>query len=80
MKETEAFKEIYNRALLEIEKCQWSRVISWHLKLDFEGKYSTSKINYELEKAVRKGLLAKRVTRGCSVEYTKIESSQNPNK
>lgn len=53
-----------------IENDEYKRAISWHIRLDLEDSlgYSTAKINYELNKLCKKGLLVKKISVYC-IEY-----------
>jgi len=54
-----------------IEKNEFKRAVSWHMRLDLEDKfdYTTAKINYELNKLVKDGLLNKETSVYCTI-YT----------
>ena len=52
-----AYDEILDLTISKIKESDESSYFSWWLRLDFDNKYSTTKINYELSKAVKKGLL-----------------------
>lgn len=51
-----------------IEEDPYKRAVSWHLRVHLNDEYSTPKINYELTKLVKKGLLVRTSTPYC-VEY-----------
>jgi hypothetical protein len=57
MKNKEVFNEILNFTIQKINDSEYGYYFSWWLRVDFAGKYSTAKINYELNKAISKGLL-----------------------
>ena len=52
-----AYDEIYSTIETKIKESKHGYYLAWWLRIDFEDKYSTTKINYELKKAVKKGLL-----------------------
>ena len=63
-----AFKEIFDLVVSKIKESKHGYYLSWWIRLDFDDKYSTTKINYELSKAVKKGLLLSKSTK-YGVEY-----------
>lgn len=63
-----AFQEIYDLVVTKIKESKNGYYFSWWIRLDFDDKYSTTKINYELSKAVKKGLLVSKSMK-YGVEY-----------
>jgi hypothetical protein len=63
-----AFEEIFDLVVTKIKESKHGYYLSWWIRLDFDGKYSTTKINYELSKAVKKGLLVSKSMK-YGVEY-----------
>ena len=63
-----AFQEIFDLVISKIKDSKNGYYLSWWIRLDFEDKYSTTKINYELSKAVKKGLLVSKSMK-YGVEY-----------
>ncbi len=54
-----------------INKDEYKRAVSWHIRLNLEDKfnYTTAKINYELSKLVKDGFLNKDTSKYCTT-YT----------
>lgn len=63
-----AFQEIFDLVVSKIKESKHGYYLSWWIRLDFDDKYSTTKINYELSKAVKKGLLVSKSMK-YGVEY-----------
>ena len=63
-----AFQEIFDLVVTKIKESKHGYYLSWWLRLDFDDKYSTTKINYELSKAVKKGILVSKSMK-YGVEY-----------
>lgn len=66
-----AYQEILNKAIEKLNGTASKNNIylSWWLRIDLNQKYSTQKINYELRKAVKLGLLTSKTHR-YGVEYS----------
>jgi hypothetical protein len=62
------FKTDILQCILEKLKTR-SYYLSWWLRLDLNNKYPTAKINYELKKAVKEGLLVA-VSHRHGIEYS----------
>lgn len=58
---------IYNKALFHIKHGYQQRCISWHLAQELGLK--TKKVNYELDKYVKAGLLRKETSCHCTIYY-----------
>ena len=63
-----AFQEIFDLVVSKIKESKNGYYLSWWIRLDFDDKYSTTKINYELSKAVKKNLLVSKSMK-YGVEY-----------
>lgn len=63
-----AFQEIFDLVVTKIKESKHGYYLSWWIRLDFDDKYSTTKINYELSKAVKKGMLLSKSMK-YGVEY-----------
>ncbi len=63
-----AFQEIFDLVVTKIKESKHGYYLSWWLRLDFDDKYNTTKINYELSKAVKKGMLVSKSMK-YGVEY-----------
>lgn len=63
-----------------INKDEFNRAISWHIRLDLEDNFNlslkTSKINYDLNKLVVKGFLTKVANKYCT-EYKLIKDENS---
>jgi len=55
--ESEQYKEILSLMVEKIKLSKHGYYYSWWLRLDFQNKYSTTKINYELKKASNNGVI-----------------------
>ncbi len=60
-----------------INNNEYNRAISWHIRLDLEDRfnYSTSKINYELNKLINDGYLNKETSKYCTTYTLKNEQT-----
>ncbi len=66
------YQEICRSAIEHIKRDGWCT--SWNIKRSLGNRYGAQKINYELKKAIKKGLLTSSVGRYRSVVYRFPES------
>lgn len=77
MEKKTAYDEIYDFLLKKLSETGRLYYFSWWLRLDMDNKYSSAKINYELSKAVKKGLLMSKSHR-YGIEYS-LNTTTPPN-
>jgi len=69
MEKQEAYNEILATMKQRIEDYGKGYYLSWWLREYLKNKYSTAKINYELKKAVKRGILKSKSFR-YGIEYS----------
>ena len=78
MKEKELW---YNYIKNYIDKNKYDYAVSWHIRIDLERlyNYSTQKINYEINKLVKDGLLRKETNVYCTKYYLTDKNYEKSN-